>query len=603
MLTIPKGQQWSQYQLDIFTQFQQMSKGETMVIDASAGSGKSSTIVAMAQLLNEKGLFVAFNKSIATELGEKLKGTSMKASTVHSLGMGALRYHWRKEWGNPEVEVDVESEKYRRFILRYMEPHKEKIHEFAKRMDEDPDRVWLNTIRDFVRILDLVRLNLIDPTDLEAINKLCKHHGMMPFFMGIIGPGIDLAIKYGEKCAKQKTKVEVDFTDMIYLPNKWNLSLFRYNNVFVDEAQDLNPAQRGIVFKVSSRYGKTVYVGDASQAINGWCGADAESFAFIKRYTKAKVLPLSICYRCPKKVIELAQILVPTIEPRPDAPDGEILFEDENRLPELVTKGDVIVGRKTADLVKWCLKLIVAGVSAKVLGTDIGEGLIKVLTTIKKAQRDAFRYGDFETYVDQWEAQQLARLKQMGADEPVINAVMDKCEALRVCIELINARDFDGLVAGIRDLFSNEQSPIVFMTIHKAKGLEADRVFILSPQDLPLRWSGQLYWQSEQEKNLLYVAITRAKQTLVFLGDLPPILETKPVVEEPELVQVASDTEVATARFTITDWHAYAGIDTGWCADTYSGPPKSGDTFVKWLNRERRKQGRRPITITRQKGA
>jgi superfamily I DNA/RNA helicase len=53
-------------------------------------------------------------------------------------------------------------------------------------------------------------------------------------------------------------------------------------------------------------------------------------------------------------------------------------------------------------------------------------------------------------------------------------------------------------------------------TIHKAKGLENDRIFFLCPELIPSKYATQP-WQYEQEANLKYVAITRAKQELIYV--------------------------------------------------------------------------------------
>ena len=58
----------------------------------------------------------------------------------------------------------------------------------------------------------------------------------------------------------------------------------------------------------------------------------------------------------------------------------------------------------------------------------------------------------------------------------------------------------------------------VLSTIHRAKGLEANRVFILQP-DLLRRPRGRAAWQMEQEHNLHYVALTRSKNTLIFVEE------------------------------------------------------------------------------------
>jgi superfamily II DNA or RNA helicase len=86
----------SRYQSDIFS-FIADGNGDA-VVDAVPGSGKTTTCIeGSKRLRSNRALFLAFNRHIAQELSQSLTG--MKAQTIHSLGMSALR-----PLGNPQVE-------------------------------------------------------------------------------------------------------------------------------------------------------------------------------------------------------------------------------------------------------------------------------------------------------------------------------------------------------------------------------------------------------------------------------------------------------------------------------------------------------------------
>ena len=73
---------------------------------------------------------------------------------------------------------------------------------------------------------------------------------------------------------------------------------------------------------------------------------------------------------------------------------------------------------------------------------------------------------------------------------------------------------------------NNEDVNNIHLTnIHRAKGLENDRVFILCPSLLPSRLAHK-DWEIKAEQNLIYVAYTRAKKSLNFISekDFPPSL-------------------------------------------------------------------------------
>lgn len=70
----------------------------------------------------------------------------------------------------------------------------------------------------------------------------------------------------------------------------------------------------------------------------------------------------------------------------------------------------------------------------------------------------------------------------------------------------------------INTIFSDENTEgICLSTIHKSKGLEADRVFIIHPELMPSKFARS--WERTQESNLMYVAYTRAKSVLGFVCD------------------------------------------------------------------------------------
>jgi hypothetical protein len=76
----------------------------------------------------------------------------------------------------------------------------------------------------------------------------------------------------------------------------------------------------------------------------------------------------------------------------------------------------------------------------------------------------------------------------------------------------------DDLIAKLNQIFSDNSDGICLSTIHKSKGLEADRVFIIHEDLMPSKHAKK-DWEKLQEKNLMYVAYTRAKSVLGFVGD------------------------------------------------------------------------------------
>jgi superfamily I DNA/RNA helicase len=307
----------------------------------------------------------------------------------------------------------------------------------------------------------------------------------------------------------------IDFSDMLWLPQRWQLHPPPVDYLFVDEAQDLSPAQLELVLRSRADGGRMLFVGDPAQSIFAFAGADAESFWQIKARTSATELPLSICYRCPRSHLRIAQKIVPHIQSRPDAPEGVVEHLPEAEFPQHIREGDLVLCRMTAPLVGWCIRLIQAGISARVRGVDVGASLIQLARRV--GETETFTYRLFLDYLGAFEAEQQALLAQRRNSAGRLQSLKDKCDALRVAYQSFAVNDLDDLCRAIHQLFADQRPPVWLSTIHRAKGLESDCVFILYPHRLPLEWPEQQPWEWVQELNLRYVAVTRARQRLVIL--------------------------------------------------------------------------------------
>ena len=107
--------------------------------------------------------------------------------------------------------------------------------------------------------------------------------------------------------------------------------------------------------------------------------------------------------------------------------------------------------------------------------------------------------------------------------------IHDKCEAISLFIDIAVKHDEtpDDVVDRIRDIFTDASDPhtpkdlVVLSSVHKAKGREWPRVFLLGrDQFMPSRYAIQ-EWQRVQEKNLIYVAVTRAMEELIEVTHMP----------------------------------------------------------------------------------
>ena len=264
--------------------------------------------------------------------------------------------------------------------------------------------------------------------------------------------------------------------------------------------------------------GRLFAVGDPCQAIYGFTGADSAALDNIRSEFNAETLPLTVTYRCPKSIVQVANQWVDHIQAHESAPDGIVDSCELREVAKLATAQDAVICRNTKPLVELAYNLIRNSVACKVEGRSIGEGLVKLAMRWKSVTT----VGELEARLEQWAETEIAKHKAKGNDSRC-QVVEDQAETLGVFIMQCEDSDpISTLVAAIRSLFGDteagKQQVLTLSTIHKAKGREWDRVFALGMDRYsPSKWAKQS-WELVQEDNLQYVQVTRAKQHLTLVN-------------------------------------------------------------------------------------
>ena len=487
------------------------------IVNAVAGSGKTTTLIQASQRLKtSRALFAAFNAHIAKTLSDRI--LTMTCRTIHSVGNRCVsRYLGR---------TVLDDSKYRNLcrdqangLQQAMTAHyAQQLQEWARSGaddDDEPEAVpKLEELQAAIaQLVHFTQCTLTNPDSAIAVHSMAAHFGLEIPYPDLLIPAIATILEQGQDLARQD-KI-IDYSDMLYLPYVWDLQPQTFEWVFVDEAQDLSAAQLHLILKARAKGGRMLLVGDPLQAIYGFAGADCESFDRIKDTLQAQELPLSICYRCPVKVLELAKKIVPHMEAAPGAPDGRVETMRESKLPEVVKEGDLILCRLTAPLVSLCIELIAQRIPARVRGRDIGRMLTAIARDV--AQIRGFSFRRFSEFLEEYRSKRVAKLQQRANPEAQIESFCDRVDGVKACYETFECKTLEAFCLEIEGLFSDDRPSVILSTVHRAKGLEEDRVFILYPDKLPLVWENQQPWELTQEMNLKYVALTRGKAELIFV--------------------------------------------------------------------------------------
>lgn len=578
----------SKYQSAIYEKFERTS--DSLLIEAVAGSGKTSTLVGLSEIIArvfpaQKAAFLAFNRGIANELQRRVTAPNVASMTLHAAGWAA----WKRSLGMDSNLCEADGGKVSRImrgLLTYPEGHKfgestRKLVSAAKGLGIVPRGTSLGLTGE-----PALYRGLVEDTD-AVWEGLIEHYALdeEDCDIGIVRKVLARSIATaGDVC---------DFDDMLYMPVIAGVGLEKFDIVLVDEAQDLSGIQHEMIermaaprmeldlsmplgwggpkdevpvrFKQAS--GRVIAVGDRHQAIYAFRGAHSDSMdRLVERFGMVR-LPLSVSYRCPRAVVELARKWVPEIEASETAEDGYVGEEGTDwplqcqlsltgpyitcaRLPEYkglgcrklniprrdwcghcngaegISKwkdatdfhaGDAILCRNTRPLVAAAFSLIRKRVRCVVLGRDIGKNLTQL---VKKSRiSPGSPVSELDDWLARYEEKECARLRKRQ-EHARIGALRDRCDMLWVFIsELTEDGTVGDLARSIETLFDDQEGAgrVTLSTVHKAKGLEWERVFVLDAGELMPSPYARQSWERDQERNLMYVAATRARRELRYI--------------------------------------------------------------------------------------
>ena len=494
-----------------------------IIVEARAGTGKTSTMIAGLNLMfgnkpKFKGtdeqqaiwdemaaggkpdeiIFVAFNKSIQLELEQKVP-SGVTAKTLHGLGYSILAKNGYK------IQAGSETTRYMvRDLLGYAKGTSMSKEDYRDSMVVE-------------KIVAILKNNLIGWSDEELEMVINENdvdvNGNKPQVFNLVKQVMEKSLKL------VKGKVNwISFDDMIWLPNVMELNYDKFDLMIVDECQDLNCSQQQMVLKMAKRL---ILIGDSFQSIYGFRGADVKSMERMEEYLSAtkvgvKKLTLTTTWRCPKSHVVNVNKYVADIKAADIAEEGIIEHSEADDLTAQAKIGDMVISRVNANLCAAAFRLIRNGTPCRILGRDYGANLISL---VKKLDTDDKIKTLVET-LKTWRGEEEARInKAYTFPDKQLQLLAEKYQSL---VYLTGGLDtVTKLVDRIDSLFSSKltaDKSVTLSTVHKAKGLESDNVFILGREKMPHPMAKKP-WEKQQELNLIYVAETRSKHRLILVSE------------------------------------------------------------------------------------
>lgn len=467
-----------------------------LIVRARAGTGKTWTLLqAVAKRpRGQSAILCAFNTDIAKELLRKAP-PGVRARTLHGIGKTAVDRRFRG--------VAIDRNRERRQALEVC--------------GADEPVLVIDAVSDLACAAKEMAPD--KATDTEEIERVGVRIGVMPSAEELAETAwtrtgvLRAAATVVDRALDVERDGVISFPDMLYLPLVMRLPTERSDIVVVDELQDLNLAQLRLSTSLRAQGGRFMGLGDDRQSLYSWRGAFPDALDRIRTGLKAREYKLTITHRCARLIVKEAQSIVPDIEAAPGAPDGTVRSCAWKDLATGARAGDFVIGRTNAILVLACLRMLRAGTRARVVGSDLAptmSALVRRLARgtggdmVKMAERiAAWQDREVRTARARKSEQAEALAKDKGA---VLDAILDDCDTI------------DEMVQRIHDLFDDDGSTghVVCSTVHKAKGLEADRVWMLTTSFTPPRATDSPI-EVIEAANLRYVTMTRARHELVYV--------------------------------------------------------------------------------------
>lgn len=442
------------------------STTNNVMINSYAGTGKTFTLEKIERAARQAPvLYLVFNKRNADEATERMLYTTTVRTfngIGHRIWASAVRprlkleanktYQIMKEMAD-EVKGSAAKEIWDSYSLV-----KQGVG-LAKALGYIPDGIFPDATRLCARRALHNRLDE-EPDDLAA-------------------DLIDAVLRRSIQLSYEGT---IDYDDQIYMSALFGGIYPKYPLTLVDEYQDLNPTNHVMIEKLVKNR-RLIGVGDPHQNIYGFRGAKISGMADAVAAFGMTQTELSVSFRCPSEIVRNVHWHVPNFRASRNGGHVEIL----RRLNGANVPDDaVFICRLNAPLFALAFKFLSIGRGIRLVGSDIGAGLIKIM---RKFGDDSLPRSGVLDAIDEWLAAKLARESKTAEDS---------AECMRVFAR--HGSNLGQSIGYAEHLFK-AHGPIQLLTGHKSKGLEFSTVYHLDPY---------LIGESPQDKNIRYVISTRS---------------------------------------------------------------------------------------------
>lgn len=472
--------------------YDRIRAGWSFVVEAGAGTGKTSTQAAAAGLVNSnRQLYIAYNKPIVED-AEKVMPSGVTCKTAHGLAFGAIGYMYVNQIHNGIVQGWQIAKTLN--VRRWAENGIKISGPSCGTLARNTVKKWSHSTDPYI---DLHHVPIPEKVRSDkAATESLRHH--------ILG------------YARRLWNIAQDPSQTLFrFDHDWYLKLFSmlgpggtvpaipFDMIWFDECQDADPVIR-LIFEAQTR-AQRVAVGDSQQAIYAWRGAENAITRF--REAGAPVLTLTTSFRFGQVIADEANLWL-------DRLDADIRLTGNPALDSSIgpidtEKPHMVLCRTNAGVMAAVMRAIAAKKPVAMVG---GGKEVKALAIACE-----WLYSGRET-----DHPELMGFESW--DDLIKYTEGDDCDnpTLRTLVRLAEQYEPAVLAKALGDCVTERQAQVRVSTAHKAKGRQAEQVFIGgdfagtgSVRISSPRQSAEAADREERAANrLAYVAATRARRRL-----------------------------------------------------------------------------------------
>ncbi len=462
-------------------------RGESFAVTAFAGAGKTSTLIEIAkENPGKRILYLAFNKSIATEAQEKFAGAdalNVEVRTAHSIAYGSLPRSERSRLTTGTWELKMALKPRLAADIAQIA-----VAEHGREKRRDAEYLY-GVVSTLTRFMNSAEQRIDD--------RHVPSHYRDPEHAFNVDAIVEMASDAWGEMARDGGNLPI--LHDTYLKT-WQLGRprLKHDLILFDECQDASPVMLSIVEQ--QKTAQKIYVGDPHQAIYAWRGAmNAIESLDLPMY------PLSQSWRFGQVIADQANRILETKgETRPiiGAPLRE--GEEPGRIVVGGVEPNVVLARTNVGLVGEALAQIEAGRSVGVVG-GVDEVARKMIGAYELMTTNTTKVGFYKGFDDYEELLAASETDEGAQFKPFIRMLDIYGEQVPLIAASLRVNCVD--VA---------KADVTLCTAHKFKGSEADIVRLgddfrefCKVDDR----TGKVEYDTA-EANLVYVAVTRARKVL-----------------------------------------------------------------------------------------